>query len=434
MTRHEAGVLALQRTAGNVAVVALLEAGDRASASAAGRASAAAPVVQRVNSFYSNQPRSSTKPNPLMAIAQALETDTGITQGALLRHWRESTSLQIAKTARRSLTSGSMATLARPDEASAWLDTPNPNPGTRKDPAWITAIGNLGTVEDQIKGDPPQQYNGGHLIAWEFLNAAANVQGNIAPQAMLQNQALFRRLERTLEEQASHGQGGLEVTVQTPYGADPYQVTYQQLFDRGVITDPTMRRQVTTAGALSKSVSLAQMAPDTYQVWALTRSGQARPATADKREARTGITTYPLTGYTDAVANKALAEFRPAPLSVLATNVDDTTREQTVFAFAHHVYLNYRTVVPEPRPDQPRETYEAKAERALRVIQDNPQLANPILDALTYEFDMAPTRAYQALVAALIATEPVEEGDAMDEGAMDEGDAMDEGNAMDVEQ
>lgn len=387
-----ARVLALQRTAGNAAVAALL--------------GGAVPTVQRQNTFYSGQPRSTEKQNPLHTIAEALAADVGLDQRALLTYWAVSDSLAIAKTARVALTAMTNATFTRPDEAAAWLDTPNLKPGTRTDPQWITAVGNLGTVEDQIKGVETKGYNGGHLMAWEFLNEAANVKGNIAPQANTQNKALFRRLERTVMDHLTKQTGdAIEFTVRTPYGSDPYQVTYQQLFERGVINSKICEA-VKAKNLLGKSVTIAQMAPDLYDAYALTQSGTAQPATVDKRQAREGIVTHPLSGYTQSVVNKALADVKPPALSILATNVDPGTLQQTAFAFAHHVYLNYRTAVPAPEPDQPRETFEAKRARSLSVVQENLHLAIPILEMLQRRFGLSPTQAEDSLLVALIKSEP----------------------------
>jgi len=412
-----ASIAALQRQAGNRVVTRLLQAPvgaarddppavDRAAGHVL-RATVGA-VVQRKNAFW-GESKASRRPNPLFAIANQLQQDAGVDPGTTLNHWRSGTNLAVAKTAKTALTTGSMAEVVRPEHASAWLDTPNPNPGTRKDPAWITAYGNLGTVEDQIVGDTPKKYNGGHLIAWEFLNEAANVPGNIAPQAMLQNQALYRRIERTLEETITKGGTGVEVTVSTPYRHDNTAVTYQQLIDRKVLTSDPIKQALANAGALGKSVPIAQMAPDTYDIYLLTQSGVTHPAKSDVREQREGVTTFPLTGYTDALANKLLVDKKPPPLSILASNVDPTTLEQTAVAFAHLVFLNYRTTaspVEDVRTPLEDDDLEERRRLAVEVIEENMALAVPILQALTMRGGLSPTEAETALVIALMDSEP----------------------------
>lgn len=391
------GLATLQHQAGNAAVGRLLR--------------AEATAVQRKNAFW-GPIESSVKTNPLATIAAGLQADAKVPADETVAHWRKDTNLKVAKTAKTALTTSSMTTVVRPDKASAWLDTPNPKPGTRKDPSWITTYGNLGTVEDQIVGDNPQKYNGGHLIAWEFLNEDANVPGNIAPQAMLQNQALYRRIERTLDETIHKGGTGLEVTVSTPYRHDNTTVTYRQLFERKVLTSEAIRKAVEAAGVIDKAIAIDQMAPDTYDLYMLTQTGVTHPATADAREEREGVKTYALESYSDAVANRILIDKKPPPLSILATNVDPTTLQQTAVAFAHVVYLNYRTTatpiddIKSPVVDD--EALEQRRLLALKVIQENGQLAVVVLEALRWQCGLSPTEAELALVTALMETEPPE--------------------------
>jgi len=415
-------ITSLQRTAGNRVVTRLLQRTAAVGATAT-QASAEpvvdrlpvgsrAPVVQRKNAFWGEM-KASHRENPLATIAKGLVRDAKVPANVTVDHWRTGTNLAVAKTAKKDLTTDSMADVVRPEGVSAWLDTPNPKPGTRKDPSWITAYGNLGTVEDQIVGATPQKYNGGHLIAWEFLNEAANVKGNIAPQAMLQNQALFRRIERTLEETVGKGGNGVEVTVTTPYRHDNTMVTYRQLFERKVLTSDTIRQAVEKENALDTALPIAQMAPDTYDLYLLTQTGVTHPATPDKREAREGIKTFALSGYTDAIANKVFLDKKPEPLSILASNVDPTTLQQTAVAFAHLVFLNYRTTaspIENARAPVDDETLEEKRLRALEVIQENERgLAVLILQALVWEDGLSPTDAETALVIALIESEPPED-------------------------
>jgi hypothetical protein len=396
---HQPGLAALQYQAGNAAVGRLLL---RTSASG---------TLQRKNVFW-GPPESSVKTNPLATIAAGLQADAKVPGNDTVAHWRKDTNLKVAKTAKTALTTPSMESVTRPDKASAWLDTPNPNPGTRKDPSWITTYGNLGTVEDQIVGETPQKYNGGHLIAWEFLNEAANVQGNIAPQAMIQNQALYRRIERTLDETIAKGGTGLEVTVTTPYRHDHATVTYRQLFERKVLTSASIRAAVESAGVLDKAIAIDQMAPDTYDLYVLTHTGVTHPVKADAREEREGVKTYALPDYSEAVANRILIDQKPPPLSILATNVDAKTLQQTAVAFAHVVYLNYRTTaspiddVRAPVTDD--EDLEKRRLLAIRVVQKNQPLAVVILEALRWQCGLSPTEAELALVTALMDSEPPE--------------------------
>lgn len=389
-------VLACQHAVGNKATLALLR----------------SPVVQRLNTFYTGFPKSTVKKNPLTAIAESVESDTTVSAGTLKAYWKAKPDLKVAKTAKTNLLAGPLERVQRPDEAAAWLDTPNPNPGTRKDPSWITTYGNLGSIEDQIMGDTVQSYNGGHLIAWEFLNEAANIQGNIAPQAMLQNQALYRRIERTLEDRTHKGLGGVEAIVHTPYRKDPYSVTYQQLFDRGVISDPRIHQAIQHAGLQQKAITLDQMAPDTFDLYVLTQSGMAEIANADAREGREGIKSFPLIDFSGSTANKYISEAKPPALSILATNVSKETLQQEAFAFAHQVYLNYRTTAgafqaEQPKPDSV--TLGKKRQHALHVIKQNMQLAVLVIDYLKAEFDLSPTAAEGALIDALIESEAPDE-------------------------
>lgn len=301
----------------------------------------ATAVVQRKNAWYGSGPQSTPKENPLFTIAGAISSATGIDKATILRNWAKGTNLSVAATARAAVTKSEMETHYRPDTASAWLDTPNKAPGTRKDPDWISAVGNLGKIEDQIKGENVRPYNGGHLIAWEFLNEEANRKGNIAPQAADQNQALFRRIERSVEANASHGGNGVEVIVNTPYNNDGYAVTFKQLIDNGVIADNKQIDEIKKKDLLKQTVTLAQMAPDTYDVYFLTRTGSLNLAKKDSREERKKYQTSKLLSYGADEVNTFLGTSHP-PLSIIASNFDEVTQEQEPTAFAHIVFLNYR--------------------------------------------------------------------------------------------
>ena len=368
-------------------------------------------VIRRVNSFYGNFPQAEQKESPLATIARCLHADAGVNPDDLRKHWLKDTTLAVAKTAKTALTAGPMQTVMRPKEAAAWLDTPNPNPGERKDPSWITAIGNLGTVEDQIVGDSPKKYNGGHLIAWEFLNAAANVQGNIAPQSDLQNQALFRRIERVLEHTVVvQGGPGIEVGVKTPYHHDNYTVTYQQLFDRKVLTDASLYELLKQRNLLGNSLTFAQMAPDTYDVYFLTQTGTASMVPADVRQGRENIKTVGLPDYQESTANRLIGKQAVPSLAILASNYDEATGDQVAASFAHIVYLNHRATPPVQKvPDDTalKQQLQQRRQHAIEVIYENGKLAYLVQRHLEDEYGLTSTESNEALIQLLIQTEPV---------------------------
>lgn len=375
------------------------------------------PVIRRANAFYSGSPRSEAKESPLATIARGLHDDVGVSPDAIRQHWLTTDTLRVAKTAKTNLTAAPMQSFERPIEAAAWLDTPNPRPGQRKDPAWITAVGNLGTVEDQIQGDTPQKYNGGHLVAWEFLNDAANVRGNVAPQSDLQNQALFRRVERVLEHTVASGGTGIELIVETPYQGDGYTVTYRQLFERKVLADAQLHAELEQRGLLDRALTFSQMAPDTYSVRYLTQTGTTSMVPPDAREGREGIVSHQLPDYSDE-ASDALVRGGLPKLSVLATNYDPELGDQQIASFAHVVFLNHRSQAPPPpsvaaapsSPEAERDDRERR-QRALAVMQEHQQLTIQLLQHLEIEFGYSPTQASEALIALLLRSETDDGGE-----------------------
>lgn len=365
-----------------------------------------APVAQRINKWYQDGPKATDKQNPLHIIAGAVQSATGVSAGNLFADWSKGSSLKLAKTAKPPVVS--MATYTRPDNASAWLDTPNSQPGGRgTDPPWIRAVGNLGSVEDQIKGHNINPYNGGHLIAWEFLNAEANIPGNVAPQAAVQNMALFRRIERSVEEAAKHGKG-LEVTVNTPYNSDNYAVTFEELIQRGIIAEPGVIEAINTKGVQKTSVTLPQVAPDTYDVYYLTQSDPLALASKDAREDRNGIETQKLWTYQGGEVTK-LQKGQLKPLTILASNFNEATNQQEAAAFAHIVFTNYRSNpaadvdmgIQKKEDAQPKIT-ELDLQKANQILHFYPQQVYVLSRYLEDEFDMGPTEAHKALLYILL--------------------------------
>jgi len=296
--------------------------------------------VQEKNQFWGQGPVSQTVDNPIFAVANAVSADLAVSSSDVLKHLGGM--LKIADTYKKELIKSGYQHIERPDKADAWLDTPPPKKGGRSDPTWISAYGNLGKVEEQIKGEPIQPYNGGHLIAWEFLGDAANVQGNIAPQAQDQNQALFRRLENTLTESLNNGVGGIEVTVKTTYNDDDYTVTYKDLIDRKLITDNAWINALTSGGMLANTIKLKQMAPDYYAVDLLTQTGVTAIATVDSRQQRNATETHRLVRAHTEDINRYLLTQKPKPLSILGTAVTPNSTSEDPSGYARYIYLNYR--------------------------------------------------------------------------------------------
>jgi hypothetical protein len=368
-------------------------------------------IIRRANAFYSGQPKAERKETPLQTIKSSLAGD-GIPERQVVEHWQNDANLRIAETAKKSLTSPAMGSIERPVESSAWLDTPNQEKGKRKDPPWISAIGNLGTVEDQVLGEAPQKYNGGHLIAWEFLNDAANVPGNIAPQADTQNQALFRRIERTLMEAITSGDaGGVELSVYTPYNHDEYTVTYRQLFERKVLTDEDIRSSLERRDLLDKKLTFAQMAPDTYNTYFLTQTSSAEPVKSDAREQRLGIESRALGDYSTETSDALIRQAGLGPLTILASNYDPKEKKQVATPFAHIVYLNHRTHPPsqsapkgtlDDLPAARSDDADDGALRALQWMETHLDLCVEVQLGLQTEFGYSSAEAFDAILGALM--------------------------------
>jgi hypothetical protein len=368
-------------------------------------------IIRRANAFYSDQPKAERKDTPLQTIKSNLAGD-GISESQVVKHWQNDDNLEIAQTAKKSLTRPDMGSIERPVESSAWLDTPNQEQGSRKDPAWISAIGNLGTVEDQVLGETPKKYNGGHLIAWEFLNDAANVPGNIAPQADIQNQALFRRIERTLMEAITSGDaGGVELSVYTPYNHDEYTVTYRELFERKVLTDEDIRSSLETRDLLDKKLTFAQMAPDTYNTYFLTQTSSAEPVKSDAREQRLGIESKTLGDYSTETSDALIRQAGLGPLTILASNYDADEKKQVATPFAHIVYLNHRTHPPsesapqgtlDDLPAARSDDADADALRALEWMETHIDLCVEVQLELQTKFGYSSAQAFDAIIGALM--------------------------------
>ncbi|HEV2705492.1 MAG TPA: DUF4157 domain-containing protein [Pyrinomonadaceae bacterium] len=373
-------------------------------------------TIQEKNQFWHGHPDSTSVDSPIFTIANEVASDLAINPSDVLKHL--GTTLNIAKTYQKELIKSSYQKIERPDKADAWLDTPPPKKGGRTDPIWISAYGNLGKVEDQIKGDPIKPYNGGHLIAWEFLDDAANVKGNIAPQAEDQNQALFRRLENTLTESLKNGVQGIEVTVKTPYNDDNYTVTYQDLITRKLITDPTWISSLNAK--LTKAITLKQMAPDYYALDLLTQIGQTSIATVDARQQRNAIDTHKLVRTHTEDINRFIQTQKPKPLSIISTAVNPSSTTEDPSAYARYIYLNYRTspgyippttattttptiTVPPKVPSKVPSSYQKKMLNLAFVIG--------IISALVYSFGVPFNEAIEMVLYYLSALyNPVTEG------------------------